>query len=238
MSVRDNWERLRRAEATSWETVHSFRDKHDSGHEAPWARFLAGENPDYPERILHTAHQQLSRRLAQLRTDQHVGTQHHIHHWQWGNPVTSEALVQLALGAPQPIYNGGLLHARLRYYDVERRRPGLPLDVGTLVESLETDRTVVQLVNLSPTESRTLRIGAGTFGEHRFGSATWQSRTSEWPGELGGYKGSYAAPAVTSKERRLDLDSGHVEVALPPASRIRLDLVTLRYVNEPTYSVW
>ena len=242
LSMRDDdWERverLRRADATDWETVHSFRDKHDSGHEAPWTRYLAGEHPDYPERILNTAHQQLSRRLAQLRSDPHVGTQHHIHHWQWGNPVTSEALVQLTLGAPQPIYNGGLLHARLRYCDVDGRRPGLPPDVGALVEVLEANRTVVQLVNLCPTAPRTLRIGAGTFGEHAFTDATWQGRNSEWPGELGGYKGTYAARPVTCEGRRLEIDGGEVEVELAPASQIRLDLGTRRYVNEPAYSVW
>ena len=35
----------------------------------------------------------------------------HEHHWQTINPVTTEALVQLTLGAPQLMYNGGLLHS-------------------------------------------------------------------------------------------------------------------------------
>ncbi|MFH1006979.1 MAG: hypothetical protein V1800_05665 [Candidatus Latescibacterota bacterium] len=236
----DDWERverLREAEAIDWDTVFSFRDKNDSGHEPPWVRFLAGENDGYPERILHTSHEQLCRRLAQLRTDPHVGTRHHIHHWQWGNPVTSEALIQLTLGAPQPIYNGGLLHARLRYFDVSRRRPGLPPDVAALVETLEADRTVVRLVNLSPTEPRSLLIQAGTFGEHRFGRATYQARTSEWPGELGGYAGTYHAPALTQEERHIDIQASRLQIELPAAAEIRLDLETQRYVNEPSYAM-
>ena len=38
-------------------------------------------------------------------------TKVHEHHWQTSNPVTTEALLQLTLGAPQIMYNGGLLHA-------------------------------------------------------------------------------------------------------------------------------
>lgn len=232
---RQRVEKLRDAEHTDWNTVFPFRDKHDSAHEQPWFQFLSGQNPDYPERILHASHQQLSRRSAQLRTDEYVGSRFHIHHWQWGNPVSTEALIQLTLGSPQPIYNGGLLHARLRYYDAVRRRQGLPEDVGALVTELGTDRTVVRLVNLSPVESRKLIIQAGAFGEHSFGRATYHSRTSEWPGELGGYAGTYSAPTVTTDERTVDVNGRHVEVELPPGQEITLDLATNRYVNEPSY---
>ena len=59
------------------------------------------------------------------------------HRWQQTNPVTTEALIQLTLGAPQLIYNGGLLMSRLRYFDFDRKRPGLPKDTAALVETLE-----------------------------------------------------------------------------------------------------
>ena len=240
LSMRDDdWERverLRQAEANDWNAVHSFRDKHDSGHEQPWARFLAGDNPDYPERIQQACYQQLCRRMAQVSADQDVGTQHHIHHWQWGNPVTSEALIQLTLGAPQPIYNGGLLHARLRYFDWDRRRAGLPQDVAALVEELTADRTVVRLVNTSVTESRTLLLQAGAFGEHRFTEVGFETRTSAWPGDLGGYAGTYSPEPITRQSRRLEIDDGRLQVELPPATEIRLDLATQRYVNDPSYA--
>ena len=155
-------------------------------------RFLAGDNADYPEAILDATYQILCRRLALLREDEFVGTRHHVHHWQWGNPVSSEALIQLTLGGPQPIYNGGLLHVRLRYFDTARRRPGLPEDVAVLVERLEAERTVIRLVNLSPVASRELIVQGGAFGEHSFGTVRYGGRTSIWPGEMGGYAGSYA----------------------------------------------
>jgi hypothetical protein len=239
LSMRDDdWQRveeLRRGENWDWETVFSLRDKHDGGHEAPWTRYLAGANPAYPEQVLHASHQQLCRRAAQVRQDTEVGTQHHVHHWQWGNPVTSEALIQTILGAPQPIYNGGLLHARLRWFDAAARRPGLPADVGALVERLTADRTVVRVVNLSPVQSRSLLLQAGTFGEHAFTGVSWQGRTSEWPGDMGGYAGTYHAPPVTLEERRLQLEDGRLQIDLPAGMEIRLDLGTQRYVNEPSY---
>ena len=72
--------------------------------------------------------------------------------------------MQLTLGAPQIIYNGGLLHTRLRYFDADQQRPGLPEDVAALVERLEADRTVVTLVNISPFAHRTVIVQAGGFG--------------------------------------------------------------------------
>jgi len=235
----DDWERverLRGLEANDWDAVYSFRDKHDAGHEQPWSRFLVGAHPHYPEQIQQASYAQVVRRMAQVHQDEDVGTRHHVHHWQWGNPVTSEALVQLTLGAPQPIYNGGLLHARLRYFDAETRRAGLPPDVAALVEKLESDRTVVRLVNTSATQARTLRIQAGAFGEHRFTEARFQRRTSEWPGGLGGYAGTYSAESVQCEEAVLPLTDGHLQVELPPGSELCLDLATQRYVNEPSYA--
>jgi len=240
LSMRDDdWERVERlqqAEANDWSQVHSFRDKHDSGHEQPWSRFLAGENPDYPERIQQASYQQVCRRMAQVRADESVGTQHHIHHWQWGNPVTSEALIQLTMGAPQPIYNGGLLHARVRYFDVDEKRAGLPKDVGALVETLAADRTVVRLVNTSATQARRVLLQAGAFGEHRFTKAAYESRTSVWPGDLGGYAGTYHAEPIARQSRTLALENGRLQVDLPAGTEIRLDLDTQRYVNDPSYA--
>ena len=235
----EDWERIervRQSEAFDWDRVFPFHNKEDSGHEQPWVRYLAGQNPAFPERMLHASHQLLCRRLALLRQDRDVGTCHHVHHWQWGNPVSSEALIQLTLGGPQPIYNGGLLHVRLRYFDAQRRRPGLPENVGALVEKLEAGRTVVRLVNLNPNESRELVVQAGAFGEHRFGTAKYRARTSAYPGELGGYAGSYAPPPLTTEERVEEVNHRHLTVELPPGTEITLDLDTQRYVSEPSYS--
>ena len=231
-----DWERieaLRRVEKYDWRRVQGFRNKEDNGHEQPWLRFLAGDNPDYPEQMLASTYGQVCRRLALIREDEEDLTQVHIHHWQQLNPVITEALVQLTLGAPQIIYNGGLLHCRLRYYDADRKRPGLPADVAALVSRLDADRTVVELVNLSPYASRTVLLQAGGFGEHRFEAIRYTKRTSGFPGQ----QEAYQSPEVAHTTEEENAGDVYLQVELPPATRIELDIATARYVNEPSYKL-
>jgi len=230
----EDWQRIeqvRTQESYDWNEVVSFHNKEDGGHEQPWLRFLAGDNPAYPERMLQASHQEVTRRLALIRAERLVGTHHSIHQWQEVNPVSSEALIQQTLGAPQPIYNGGLLHARLRYYDARARRCGLPPDVSALVETLEAKRTVVRLVNLNSTEDRELVIQAGGFGEHAFTGATYSVLGSEYPGSVV----DYTAPPVTECTRRVDVAGVHMKIEIPAGTQITLDLAMDRYVNEPSY---
>jgi hypothetical protein len=231
----DDWERIeqiRHASRYDWNQVFSFRTKENAGHEQPWIRFLAGENPTYPEEILQASYGQVCRRLTQIREDQEAATHSNVHHWQELNPVETEALVQLTLGAPQIIYNGGLLMTRLRYFDVERRRPGLPQDVAALVEKLKSDRTILKLVNLSPFQQREMVVQAGAFGEHRFTEVTYTERTSEYPGKIG----DYAAPPLRQETRTASVEDTHLRLLLPPATEIRLDIGTKRFVNQPSYA--
>ena len=111
----EDWQRieaLRQAERYDWRTVIPFRNKEEGGHDQPWLRFLAGDNPTYPEEILRATFASVCRRLALIANDDVDLMQVNIHHWQEHNPILCEALVQLTLGAPQIIYNGGLIHCR------------------------------------------------------------------------------------------------------------------------------
>jgi hypothetical protein len=216
-----------------WNEVRWFRNKHDDGHEAPWLRFLAGDNEGYPERIMRAMLGQVARRLEQIRTDTADLTQVNLHHWQQLNPVTTEGLIQLTLGGPPPIYNGGLLLTSLRYFDAERRRPGLPPDVAALVERLERERVVVHLVNTSPLEERTLIVQAGALGEHRFKEVRYAVRLSDYPGPIG----SYGIEPLRMEERRQPINSRHLSVHLPPGTRITLDLHLKRLAQPPTYAL-
>ena len=93
------------------------------------------------------------------------------------NPAATDALVRLMWGALVPGREGGLLNARLRYFDPARRRAGVPEDVAALVSELGDRRTVVTLVNLSATASRTVIVQAGGYAEHEFESVEWNGRT-------------------------------------------------------------
>lgn len=234
-SDRKRIEDLRRYSLTDWRQVIPFRNKEDAGHEQPWLCFLSGENPDYPTQTLSESLFKVARRSAMIRRDERDLTQVSIHHWQELNPVTTEALIQLTLGAPQIIYNGGLLHCQVRYFDAERRRPGLPPDTAALVEKVEADHIVLTLVNLNIHTARDLIVQAGAFGEHRFGSATFEERTSDYPGVQG--PTGYAAPDLVTETRTITIDDHLLRVVLPPASEIRLQITIQRTVNPPSYAL-
>ena len=87
-------------------------------------------------------------------------------------PVTCAGLVQLCLGGPLPHYKGGLLVTRLRHFDAQRQRPGLPPDVAVLVSKMTEEKTELHLVNLSASQHRQVLVQAGSMGGHhckRFG---------------------------------------------------------------------
>ena len=81
------------------------------------------------------------------------------------------------LGAPHSVYHGGLLRATVRYYDKDLCRPGVPQDVGALVDKLTSDGVGIQLVNLNRNQTRNLIVQAGAFGEHEFTTVKTESET-------------------------------------------------------------
>jgi len=233
----EDWQRiatLREHDVNDWRDVKAFRNKEDAGHEQAWLCFLKGENPDYPEQILSESYGQVARRMDLIRQDNKDLSQVSIHHWQELNPVITEALVQLTLGAPQIIYNGGLLYSQVRYFDVKAHRPGLPDDVAALVDKIESDHISLHLVNLSVFEEQELVMQAGAFGEHKFIRANYQERISEYPG-LQGPQGGYAAPPLKTEERSIEINDNLLSVQLAPATMIHLRIEIERFVNQPSY---
>ena len=228
MDAKD-WQRIEYIRGLShynWNKTIPFHSKEDAGHEQPWVRFLDGENPRFPEEMLLATYAEMSHRLAQIRV-KGVETHNDVHVWQETNPVSTEALVQLTLGAPQMIYNGGLMLTRLRYFDAERRRPGLPEGVAALVESLEAERTVVRLVNTSAFAAKKVLIQAGMFGEHHFTEVRYRERISDYPAPVV----DYAPGPLQSEERRAEVNGRHLQVEVPAGMEICLELGTKRFVN-------
>ncbi|MGY8824184.1 MAG: hypothetical protein ACKVJG_09650 [Candidatus Latescibacterota bacterium] len=224
-------ETLRANETYDWSKVFSFHNKEDAGHEQPWFAYIKGDNPDYPEKILQASLAQVYKRMQQVREDETDPRDNHIHWWQQLNPVTTEALIQLTLGAPQLLYNGGLLLAPLRYFDAERQRPGLPPDIGALVETVSNDQIVLNLVNLSVLDGRQVLVQAGSLGEHNFTQVDYNKIVSEYPGEVS----EYAAPGVETALETVRVDGVHLLVELPPGTEIRLVIGLQRHVNEVSY---
>ena len=174
-----------------------------------WLSFLDGKNPDYPEQALAAdflairKHIEGSaptapRRQTRLADDPMAY-----------NPATVPTLVNLMLGGLYPGHVGSPLHCRVRYFDPEKRRAGLPDDVAALVDRLSDKETGLTLVNLSPLASHTVIVQGGAYGEHRFLDAT-----------------------VNGKSTRINASTLTVDLA--PSSGARLLLRTKRYANAPT----
>ena len=125
------------------------------------------------------------------------------------NPANMANLVRLTMGGIHLGNRTLVLHARLRYFDPESRRPGLPADVAALVERMTEDRTVVTLVNVSQVHRRKVIVQAGSYGEHEFTTAT-------------------------AGEKTLKVNGRHLEVTLEPGAGTRLELGTKRYSHPPT----
>jgi hypothetical protein len=140
------------------------------------------------------------------------------------NPVFTNGLVQMTMGAPFTCYNGGLLMARVRYFDPVRERPGLPEDVAALVETLGADQTVLTLVNTGIRETRRVIVQGGAYAEHTFTGV----RVLPYP------EGADSASATTGGIVPVNREFFAVE--LPPSSMIRLDAGMKRFVNRPTYT--
>ena len=181
----------------------------------PWFAFVDGLDPDYPERIVRATRDTVHRSLDRLDADDTDPEERHCYHFQSLNPVLPEGLVQMAMGTPAAIYNGGLLQTHLFYHDPARRRPGLPEHVAALVERVAHDRVAVRLVNTDPLKTRAVLLQAGAFGEHRFGSA-----------RLDG-----------GEPRAVEGDGRHLLLELGPGAQTRLELSMQRFAGPPAYRV-
>jgi hypothetical protein len=173
-----------------------------------WIGFLEGTDPDYPVKALQADLAHVRRMMEQVRND-YTTTDSRLADYLLGmNPVATDGLLNLTLGGH---FAGRIwtLHSRFRYFDPERRRAGLPEDVGALIEKLSADSATLTLVNVSPVEARTVIVQAGGYGEHQFDSVTAGGKTTPVGGPL-------------------------VTVRLAPGAGGRLVFKVARYKNPPT----
>lgn len=203
--------------------ISPARNKEEAGHESPWYRYLQGQLPDYPEDSLMMAIGQVYRRVKLMETEQVSGPAGiNIHFWQEVQPVVTEILTQLTLGAPHVLYNGGLQFARIRYFDIDNKRIGLPLDVSALVTGFDQEQLTIELVNTSMQHVRNLVLLGGAFGEHEIIEVTVleDSAQKQYPG----VRNEYLAPKPNLIERTIDIKGNHFAVTLEPGNHLYLTL--------------
>ncbi len=190
--------------------------KDQGGRDGGWLAYMRGDFPEYPESILNHNISQVEQRLNYMENDDEDPAGYGDAYLQRRNPVTCEGLVELTCGGPLPHYNGGLFVTRVRHFDAQQKRPGLPADVAALVSRMTDDTTELELINLNDSEARDVIVQAGSMGEHNFTSAR----------------------AIDGQnENTVVVDGKYIQIHLPPNTHINLELGMDRFANPPSYSV-
>jgi hypothetical protein len=173
-----------------------------------WIAFLQGKRPDYPEKALRADLAAIRAKMAGVRADTTTPDTRLSDDSLPYNPGVVTNLVNLMLGGLHSGNKELVLHCRVRYFDADRRRAGLPDGVAALVESLAADATELTLVNLDQSEVHTLLIQGGGYGEHQFTSV-----------------------ALSGKSRAVNTSC--LAVRLAPGAGAKLVLGMRRYANRP-----
>ena len=127
------------------------------------------------------------------------------------NPATVNVLRQLMLAGLDPGRAGALLHCRLRYFDPDRRRAGIPEDVAALVDTMTDQQVAVTLVNVSQSSARTVVVQTGAYGEHQ-------------------------CTTLLVDDQEIEVDHPWFTIHLEPGTGARLVVNTERYVNQPSFA--
>jgi hypothetical protein len=175
----------------------------------PWFDYLNGRNPDYPEQVLRNDFEHIRTSVAGMRADKTTPDTRLADDPMRYNPVAVRSLTELMMGGIHSGKNGITFHCRLRYFDPNRRRAGIPEGVAALVEKMTDEEVVVNLVNTNQLDSRTVIVQGGAYAEHQFIS-------------------------VTQDNRQIGIDAGHFSVELAPGAGSQLVLEMRRYANQPT----
>jgi hypothetical protein len=177
-----------------------------------WPGFLEGNDPDYPARALRADLERV-RHLVEAAKNDDTTPDTRLADWLLGlSPAQTDNLMQLTMGGYLGTGKLWTVHSRLRYFDPVRGRPGLPQDVGALVEKLSADEATVTLVNLNVVEPREVIVQAGAYAEHSFDSAAWAGKSQP-------------------------VDGSALRVRLEPGAGASVKLKMRRYVQQPSLAL-
>jgi len=125
------------------------------------------------------------------------------------NPAVVQTLNRLMMAGLDPGRGGGPLHCRVRWFDGERRRAGVPDDVAVLIDEMKDDFIGLTLVNLSPTATRTAIAQCGAYAEHQITN-------------------------VSVGNDKFAVDGSSVTFRLAPGSGARARIYSRRFAGQPT----
>ena len=189
--------------------------------ETEWYNYLEGKNPGYPVKALRAGLTRIRTRMAEVDGDGTSSDMRLTDSQLEFNPAAIASLTQLMEGGlylqhgswarSSPNQGGMLLFSRLRYFDPERRRAGMPKDVAALVDSWGPDSLTVSLVNINPTLARSVIVQGGAYGEHQIVS-------------------------VSDGKTTMPVNGTSFPVRLAPGCGARLTIRMQRFANDPTLS--
>ncbi|MBN9590011.1 MAG: hypothetical protein J0G99_13515 [Alphaproteobacteria bacterium] len=189
--------------------------------ETDWYHFLEGKNPGYPVKALRAALVHMRKHMEEVDADTTSPDMRLADSALEFNPASIMALTQLIEGglylqhgswARSSMSQGGtLLFTRLRYFDPDRRRAGLPPDVAVLVDSWSDDGLTATIVNISPSKPRSVIVQGGAYAEHQIVS-------------------------VSDGKTANQVNAPQFPLRLEPGAGARLTIKMKRFANDPTLS--
>ena len=201
-------------EPVPWGTLESWFWTMDDKDKArvenhPWVSYLEGRDPNYPTRELAKDFETIRSRVAGMRADTTTPDTRLSDDPMKFNPASVNTLNQLLMGGMDPGRGGAAFHCRLRYFDPERRRAGIPNDIAALIDKFSDTEVSVTLVNTSPTATRELIVQAGAYGEHNVSN-------------------------VLIGNESMTVDGPYFRVKIDPGCGARLIVSNDRYTEKPT----
>jgi hypothetical protein len=176
----------------------------------PWVQYLEGNNDAYPAAALKDALGRVRRDMEEMAADTCSPDTRLSDDMNHINPAKTATLTQLMLGGLPTGRVGSPLYCRLRYFDPDNQRAGVPEDVAALVEKLSDDAATLTLVNVNQIESRTVVVQGGGYAEHEITSAS------------------------IADQPDVEIGSSAFTVRLAPGCGAQIELKTKRYENRPT----
>jgi hypothetical protein len=173
-----------------------------------WLNFLDGNQPEFPVETMKQEFESIRLKMKGVEEDATSRDTRLSDNTLQYNTANMTSLTQLMMGALTPRY-GEPLHARVRYFDPENRRAGMPEDIAALVEEMTDATTTLTLVNLNPVERRKVVVQTGAYAEHQVTS-------------------------VESDGETYTQDRPHFTVNLAPGAGSKLTIYHNRYANQPT----
>jgi len=174
-----------------------------------WIAFLEGENPEYPVEALQRDFAELRDKVEAMHLDPTTPDTRMSDDPNQITPAIVGTLNQLMLGGLPTGRMGSPLHCRVRFFDPERRRAGIPEDVAALVDGMTDDEVSLTLVNVNQVEERDVVVQGGGYGEHQLASVTVDGTVSP-------------------------VDGPHFAMRLAPGAGSRMTIKMKRYANQPT----